>query len=466
MNKTKLFKIVVIGVALLSLGVLSSGAKQVALSDLQVEHVVTGWGEVGVDRSVSGAQLRIGGQAFKQGLGVHAVSITQVRLDGCGRRFTALVGVDDAMKGKGSVEFIVYGDGEELWRSGTMRGGESAKRIDVPLNDVGMLELRVSDAGNGNGQDHANWADPVISFEGNRPRVVRVSTPLSPCNRSDARAALIPYPRKVEWLPGTVDLSRYNIVLHSDAAPEWRKVADMLGEIIRMRGGRSDTKDGLSITLKLDNAVEGEEAYQIAVSESGIDISASKHAGLFYGVQTLRQLLDDNAATVPCCRITDRPAFKIRGFMHDLGRNPQDVELLKRFIDVMAQYKFNVFHMHLTDYPGYRIECKKYPELNDPKNYWQSRRPGFFYTYAQLNDIIQYCAERSIMVIPEIDMPGHSEYFKTTFGVDMQDPKGMAILSEVVSEFLDNIDLPLFHLGDLARGIEQPNGLLGQTSGG
>jgi len=305
----------------------------------------------------------------------------------------------------------------------------------------------VTDAGDGIGQDHANWADPVIVFDGPRPRIVPVSRPLSPCDRRAARAALIPYPRAVAWKPGEADLSRYRVLGPEGDRSERQPVVDALHRVLRSAGAEPDPAGGVPVVLAADPSIGNKEAYRLTVLAKGVEIRAADDAGFFYGIQTLRQLLGGGGQAVPCCRVDDEPAFAWRGFMHDLGRNPQDVELLKRFIDVMAHYKLNVFHMHLTDYPGYRIECRKYPELNAPENYRQTRRPGFFYTYKQLNDIIRYCAERQIMVVPEIDMPGHSAYFKTTFGVDMQDPKGMAILSDVVNEFLDYVDLPYFHMG-------------------
>jgi N-acetyl-beta-hexosaminidase len=104
----------------------------------------------------------------------------------------------------------------------------------------------------------------------------------------------------------------------------------------------------------------------------------------------------------------------------------QDMPLLKQFVDVMAQYKMNVFHFHLTDNPGYRVECRVHPELNAPASYLPTRYPGKFYTYAELNDFIAYCKQRGVMVVLEIDIPGHSDYFKRAFGVEMQDEKGRA----------------------------------------
>ena len=272
-----------------------------------------------------------------------------------------------------------------------------------------------------------------------------------------AITALIPQPQKVEINSQLVDVSRYHIEAPAEAGiavaelervlaaakkdPAGMKITFILG------GPRSvvaadQQRTRQSASLQTTNT----ESYSLDASIAGITITAPKPAGLFYGVQTLRQLLAGKTF-MSGCRITDQPAFKWRGFMHDVGRNPQDIELLKKFVDVMARYKMNVFHWHLTDYPGCRIECRVHPELNDPKFMTPTRRPGFFYTYAQINDFIAYCRARHIIVVPEIDMPGHSDYFKRAFGVDMQSEKGTKILKEVVTEFLDNVQTDYLHLG-------------------
>ncbi|MDR1668081.1 MAG: family 20 glycosylhydrolase, partial [Bacteroidales bacterium] len=143
-------------------------------------------------------------------------------------------------------------------------------------------------------------------------------------------------------------------------------------------------------------------------------------AGLFYGVQTLRQLIsDEQAPSLPNVKIEDRPRFAYRGFMLDVGRYFFSVDYLKRYFDMMAHYKLNVFHWHLTEDCGWRIEIKKYPELTR-KAAWRSstqityeggsnRIPhGGYYTQEQVKDLIRYAAERHITIMPEIEMPGHT----------------------------------------------------------
>lgn len=263
-----------------------------------------------------------------------------------------------------------------------------------------------------------------------------------------SQPALIPRPRTVEWLVGDFDAWRYTV-----EAPDAAKFAVAeLDRALSSLGGQRDATGG-KIVLRLGEAGDtlhgSPESYSVEVSPALVTVTAPQPAGLFYGVQTLRQLAEnkDGAPHIPACRITDAPAFAWRGFMHDVGRNFQDIALLKRFVDVMAHYKMNVFHFHLTDNPAWRVECRVHPELNGPKNTPATRSPGKFYTYAELNDFIAYCRERGVRVVPELDMPGHSEYFKRAFGVDMQDERGMKILSECVNEFLDNVDVPVIHIG-------------------
>jgi len=258
-----------------------------------------------------------------------------------------------------------------------------------------------------------------------------------------ANPALIPAPQKIEWTGGVADCARYQIA--GPAAGDSFAAAEL--ERILSGAGAQKNAGGTVIRLKTGPvAATGTGAYSLVAGAEGITITAPDPNGRFYGVETLRQLLA-GGTSVPGCRITDWPSFAWRGFMHDVGRNYQDIALLKRFADVMAQYKLNIFHFHLTDNPGYRIECRVHPELNDPKNYQAGRYPGKFYTYAELNDFIAYCAARGITVVPEIDMPGHSAYFQRTFGVTMQSEAGTKILADCVNEFFDRVPTEYFHMG-------------------
>ena len=269
-----------------------------------------------------------------------------------------------------------------------------------------------------------------------------------------AQPALIPQPRQVTWTGDSFNGSHY-LLLGTNQSPF---AAGELVKILNAAGGSAGEGTN-EIDFRRGNVgVDSPESYRVEVTSHRITVTAPQTVGFFYGVETLRQLIEqqNGKPIIAGCEITDWPAFRWRGFMHDLGRNFQDVELLKRFADVMANYKMNIFELHLTDNPGYRIECDVHPELNDPRNYEPTRSPGKYYTYAQLNDLIEYCRKRGIMVVPEIDMPGHSAYFKRAFGVDMQDPKGMKILADCLNEFFDHVDLPYFHMGADEVKVENP----------
>lgn len=159
------------------------------------------------------------------------------------------------------------------------------------------------------------------------------------------------------------------------------------------------------------------EAYTIVVAPSGITVQARSAAGLFYGAQSLCQLagaqtpLPGGGLTLPSMRIEDRPRYAWRGYMLDESRHFFGKQAVKELLDVMASLKLNRFHWHLTDEPGWRIEIKKYPELTRAGargNWSDPNARAAFYTQADVREIVACAAQRHIMVIPEIDMPGHA----------------------------------------------------------
>lgn len=171
----------------------------------------------------------------------------------------------------------------------------------------------------------------------------------------------------------------------------------------------------------------GPEGYDLLVTPSGITLTAPKPAGIFYGLQTMRQLLPISKSlrdqSVPALHIRDQPRFGWRGLMLDVSRHFFDKMFIKRFIDQMAQYKFNIFHWHLTDDQGWRIQINSLPKLTDvgawrvPRTgrWWDIENPqageipsyGGFYTQDDIREIVRYAQERHITIVPEIDMPGH-----------------------------------------------------------
>ncbi len=157
---------------------LAGSAASVRLDELDLGAMTAGWGRARANLAVTGVPLKIGGVEFVHGVGTHAVSECPVLLDGRAVRFTARVGVDDnAKNSRASVEFVVYGDDREMWRSGPCRWHEAPRNVTMSLSGVKNLSLFVEDAGNGNDFDHADWADAVFEFDGDRPRVAAAPVP-------------------------------------------------------------------------------------------------------------------------------------------------------------------------------------------------------------------------------------------------------------------------------------------------
>ena len=207
-----------------------------------------------------------------------------------------------------------------------------------------------------------------------------------------------------------------------------------------------------------------EEGYTLEIKGNTAVLRAKTEQGLVWANQTLKQLKDAEGK-VPQVKIVDYPAFPIRGFMHDTGRNYRPVDMLKKEIELFSSYKLNVFHWHLTDNPAWRIESRCYPQLNDPKYCPAARNPGLYYTYDEIRDVIRHGKKHGVMVIPELDIPGHSQYFITIFGVQMESEKGMKILDSLFEEFLSEIpaeDCPYIHIGsdEVRRKMDDPQGFV------
>jgi len=191
---------------------------------------------------------------------------------------------------------------------------------------------------------------------------------------------------------------------------------------IRVEELPGQSKAEVSIVRNADPAL-GKEGYELHVIPAAVTLAANSPAGIFYGQQTLRQLRTEDG-TLPCCRIWDKPRFGWRGLMIDVSRHFFTKAELKHFLDVMAVHKFNVFHWHLVDDQGWRIEIKKYPRLTEvgawrnginfgldagaSRNYRADGRYGGFFTQDDVREVVAYAADRHITIVPEIEMPGHS----------------------------------------------------------
>lgn len=211
------------------------------------------------------------------------------------------------------------------------------------------------------------------------------------------------------------------------------------------------SSDELTVEEKFVSQIEGakfqEEAYHLTVTGKKIILEATTPKGMYWGKQTLEQLkyTKNKKTWVPQCDITDWPAFRIRGFMHDVGRSYISVEELKREISLLSRYKINVFHWHLTENQAWRLECKKYPQLNAPEN--MEREKGKYYTLEEARQLVEFCKQHQVLLIPEIDMPGHSAAFERTFKTDMQSEKGTQILKDIIDEVCATFDVPYLHIG-------------------
>ena len=232
-------------------------------------------------------------------------------------------------------------------------------------------------------------------------------------------------------------------------APE---CGEMCAEIWEQLGGQVKREARDRIVVRLVPALEGiplnrHEAYRLKVASHEIRIEAETEQGVFRALQTLRQLAEPGKKRqVICgCDIVDWPAFRIRGFMQDVGRTYLPIEELKREIAVLSRFKINVFHWHLTENQAWRLESRIFPALNDSVN--MTRCPGKYYTLEEAKELVAFCKAHHVLLIPEIDMPGHSAAFVRTFRHDMQSPEGMKILKLLLDEVCETFDVPYIHIG-------------------
>ena len=241
--------------------------------------------------------------------------------------------------------------------------------------------------------------------------------------------AIIPHPASVEILQDEAFL------LGGDAALVYRggacenSAAYLKGYLKKHYGLELKNKGKQKIELKVtEDATAVQGAYSLEVKPGKISITGYNEAGLFYGVQTLVQLLPVKGdqqkivgkMEIPSVKIEDAPAFEYRGMHLDVARHIMPVEFVKKYIDYMALHKLNYFHWHLTDDQGWRIESRKHPKLNEVGSYRDgtiigiypgtgvdSTRYGGYYTFEQIKEIVDYAAQRYITIVPEIDLPGH-----------------------------------------------------------
>lgn len=304
---------------------------------------------------------------------------------------------------------------------------------------------------------------------------------------------LIPLPQSVVGGEGKFVFGQK---LSAQVTPQAEEVFEMFAEEFTFATGvkikriQKSSKVQLELNLLPSLPAEG---YQLKVTNNKIIISASQGAGFFYALQTLKQLLPRSVMAgvknpsveswnIPCVEIEDEPRFGWRGFMLDEGRHIFGKEAVKRVIDVMAAYKMNRFHWHLTEDQGWRIEIKKYPKLTDVGAWRESRGLGYgdvtpdtehyggFYTQDDIKEIVEYAKARFIEIVPEIDIPGHSQAAIAAYPeilacdpendhevwlwqgisadvINVANPKAVQFAKDVIDELITLFPFDYIHLG-------------------
>jgi hexosaminidase len=234
-------------------------------------------------------------------------------------------------------------------------------------------------------------------------------------------AAVIPKPLEITASSSGFALDQYTELSVVSEDEAFEDVANYLSDKIKNRTGIDLNKVTRSYTQLSIQQAEGftnEEGYELEIRQDSLILKAGTAVGAFRGIQTIRQLIPEEANEtltdfpiwiIPTGTIKDEPQFGFRSTMLDVARHFFPVEDVKKYIDILAYYKLNTFHMHLTDDQGWRIEIKSWPKLTEEgSTTGVGGGPGGFYTQEDYKEIVAYAAERYITVIPEVDMPGHT----------------------------------------------------------
>ena len=307
---------------------------------------------------------------------------------------------------------------------------------------------------------------------------------------------LIPMPTSVFKSEGNFIISPNTIIFSQKDNGEIALIANLLSTSLREVSGyevpvveSSDHGQGnIYLSLNTDESL-GEEGYELSITTDGVRIKSNYPAGLFYGVQTFRQLLpiessgtlrpaQDNAISLPALSIRDVPRFDWRGAMLDVARHFFSVEVVKRYIDLISHYKINRLHLHLSDDQGWRIEIKSWPRLTEVGGSTQvGGGNGGYYTQEQFKEIVDYARSRYVTIVPEIDTPGHTNAALASYAELNSSEEAPALYtetqvgfstlwinSEITYKFLDDVireiaaltPTPYIHIGgDEARSTPE-----------
>ncbi len=280
----------------------------------------------------------------------------------------------------------------------------------------------------------------------------------SPAGRTGGVPGLIPWPHYVEWLPGHLALSD---VIEIDCGPlQARAAAEWLRQGL-VEHCRSDVSLGAPAPLcfRLRETLEP-EAYELSVTPEGARLEAGDEAGFLHAAATLMQLLPahpvndrDAAWCLPSVRISDAPRFGYRGLMLDCARHFHPVQRILRLLDLMARLKLNVFHWHLTDDEGWRLEIRAFPQLTEigawrghgerlePQYLTGPERSGGYYSQDDVRRVVAHAQRLGIVIVPEIDMPAHSRAAILALPELLRDPEDRSVyLSD--QRYSDNVLSP------------------------
>lgn len=274
---------------------------------------------------------------------------------------------------------------------------------------------------------------------------------------------LLPQPESVEMRAGVFHLNKVKKV--SIQAPD--SIATLIADYLP-EGMKATTKSSNADRMEIhlipnQSGKQSDESYILDITDKKISIEAASAAGVFYALQTLGQLVNEEQATVPAVRITDKPRFAYRGIMLDVSRHFFDADFLKKQIDVLAAFKINRLHLHLTDAAGWRLQIDSYPRLTELaawrpqrlwKDWWKGARRymmegapnayGGYYTKEEIRDLVDYARKRQITIIPEIEMPSHSEEVLTAYPElscthELCKPSDFCVGNEKTFEFLEQV---------------------------
>jgi hypothetical protein len=280
-----------------------------------------------------------------------------------------------------------------------------------------------------------------------KPLLIAISL-LSVTTAMSSVSTLLPKPQQLILTEGTLPLSgKFSISDETNC--------EILKEFFTEHNCEL-CSSGTPVSVRLVTSIDGSydyelsgyenESYTLTIGSSSIEITAITALGVIRATQTLQQLAEGLDGQLEHVTITDWPAFKVRGYMHDVGRSFISFDELKKEVKLLAHFKVNTFHWHLTENQAWRLEIKAYPELTESEN--MIRYPGEYYTQEQCKELVNLAKKNGMNIIPEIDMPGHSKSFERAMGHEMQTSEAKAELLNILTEVGDVFKgCPYIHIG-------------------